>query len=250
MTAFGDHLFGLRKQKGWTQRQLAARLGVSDKAVSKWETGEAYPDITLLRPLAALFGVSADSLLRGGVDAPPADFPRESTPLPRSLSRSEWRKYSRKHATPKWNCMLKAMRVCAVVLMTLAAVCVVGIFNEEYVSIVVTAATAAWMIGGGILIVAQLHTDYGFLPFGERWTKLLLRHKLMTVFAYELFLLALWTFYGATFYAAEEIVLVICVAIAGVVWALAALTLFVSDLVLWCRDRDEFCANTPKENIE
>ncbi|MDE6639304.1 MAG: helix-turn-helix domain-containing protein [Acetatifactor sp.] len=53
----------LRKKKGMTQEQLAAALGVSAPAVSKWETDSSYPDITLLCPLARVLGTDVDSLL-------------------------------------------------------------------------------------------------------------------------------------------------------------------------------------------
>ena len=55
----------LREAKGLTQAMLAERLNVGDKAVSKWETGRGYPDITLLDPLAAVLGVSVPELLSG-----------------------------------------------------------------------------------------------------------------------------------------------------------------------------------------
>jgi transcriptional regulator with XRE-family HTH domain len=53
----------LRKQKGATQEELAQHLGVSYQAVSKWETGAAYPDITLLPAIAQYFGESVDTIL-------------------------------------------------------------------------------------------------------------------------------------------------------------------------------------------
>lgn len=55
----------LREKQGLTQEELAARLCVTDKAVSKWETGKGYPDITLLEPLAGALGVSVMELLSG-----------------------------------------------------------------------------------------------------------------------------------------------------------------------------------------
>lgn len=54
-----------REAKRLTQAELACTLGVSDKAVSKWETGRSYPDITLIEPLAKALGVSAIELLSG-----------------------------------------------------------------------------------------------------------------------------------------------------------------------------------------
>lgn len=55
----------LRQKSSMTQAQLAERLGVSDKTVSKWETGKGYPDITLLEPIAEAFQVSVAELLSG-----------------------------------------------------------------------------------------------------------------------------------------------------------------------------------------
>ncbi len=55
----------LREEKGLTQKQLAAMLCVSDKTVSKWETGRGLPDISILMELAAALGVSVPELLTG-----------------------------------------------------------------------------------------------------------------------------------------------------------------------------------------
>ena len=55
----------LREKKGLTQAELAERLYVSDKTVSKWENGKGYPDITLLEAIAGAFGISVTELLAG-----------------------------------------------------------------------------------------------------------------------------------------------------------------------------------------
>ncbi|MBQ3276281.1 MAG: helix-turn-helix domain-containing protein [Oscillospiraceae bacterium] len=55
----------LREERKLSQSRLAEILGVSDKAVSKWETGRGYPDITLIEPLADALGISVIELLRG-----------------------------------------------------------------------------------------------------------------------------------------------------------------------------------------
>lgn len=59
----GKNIQNKRKNMGLTQEQLAAALGVSIAAVSKWETGGAYPDITLIAPIARKLGVTVDELL-------------------------------------------------------------------------------------------------------------------------------------------------------------------------------------------
>ncbi len=55
----------LREKKGLTQQQLAEKLAVSDKAISRWETGRGYPDISLIEPLAGALGVSIIELFSG-----------------------------------------------------------------------------------------------------------------------------------------------------------------------------------------
>ena len=55
----------LREERKITQSQLAVKLNVSDKAISKWETGRGYPDITLINPLATALGISVIELLSG-----------------------------------------------------------------------------------------------------------------------------------------------------------------------------------------
>ena len=60
---FGNYLYELRKKAGLSQTELAWELGVSNKAVSKWETGKAKPSTERLRKLAGLYGISVDVLL-------------------------------------------------------------------------------------------------------------------------------------------------------------------------------------------
>ena len=62
MTTIGQNIRKLRKERGMTQEELAARLNISAQAVSKWEMETCSPDISLIVPLSALFGVSADVL--------------------------------------------------------------------------------------------------------------------------------------------------------------------------------------------
>ena len=61
----GSFLSALRRAQGLTQQEVADRLAVSNKAVSRWERDEAMPDILLLPAIADLFGVTVDELLRG-----------------------------------------------------------------------------------------------------------------------------------------------------------------------------------------
>ncbi|MBQ7398234.1 MAG: helix-turn-helix transcriptional regulator [Clostridia bacterium] len=58
----GHNIKRLRRARGLTQRQMAEHLRISTQAVSKWERGLTYPDVTLLLPIAELFCVTLDEL--------------------------------------------------------------------------------------------------------------------------------------------------------------------------------------------
>ncbi|WP_346671252.1 helix-turn-helix domain-containing protein [Faecalicoccus acidiformans] len=62
---FGQFLSEIRKEKSMTQKELADKLFVSDKTVSKWERGNSLPNVTLLVPIADVFGITVTELLKG-----------------------------------------------------------------------------------------------------------------------------------------------------------------------------------------
>ena len=63
----GEKLMELRKKQGWSQEELAERLGVSRQAVSKWESGQTLPDMDKVLLLSEVFGVTTDYLLKEDV---------------------------------------------------------------------------------------------------------------------------------------------------------------------------------------
>ena len=65
MEKVGNFIRKKRKDKNLTQKELAKELGVSDKAISKWERGICCPDISLLKELSSILGVSVNELLSG-----------------------------------------------------------------------------------------------------------------------------------------------------------------------------------------
>ena len=69
----GALLLRLRTERGLTQRQLAERLHISDKTVSKWERGAGLPDIAMLQALSGVFRVEVEQLLAGELQANKAD---------------------------------------------------------------------------------------------------------------------------------------------------------------------------------
>ncbi len=66
-----EKIADLRKKEGWSQEELAERLGVSRQSVSKWEGGASIPDIDRILAMSGLFGVSTDYLLRDEIEQQP-----------------------------------------------------------------------------------------------------------------------------------------------------------------------------------
>lgn len=63
----GSLIFQLRKEKGMTQKQLADRMNISDKTISKWERGQGCPDISLLPELAEILDINISDILSGEI---------------------------------------------------------------------------------------------------------------------------------------------------------------------------------------
>ncbi len=87
--AFAAFVTQQRKEKGWTQKDLADRLFISDKAVSKWERGLSLPDISLLIPLADCLGVGVAELLEGKRTENPAEAENVEILVKKALSLAE-----------------------------------------------------------------------------------------------------------------------------------------------------------------
>lgn len=61
----GSFIAALRKEQNMTQRILAEKLGITDRAISKWENGRGLPDVSLMKPLCEILGISVTELLNG-----------------------------------------------------------------------------------------------------------------------------------------------------------------------------------------
>ena len=102
----GGFIAALRKANGMTQKDLAEKLNVSDKSVSRWERDDGAPDLSLIPVIAEVFGVTCDELLRGERKSPeqqtetPENIPTARVHLPvRIVDRkgSRDRRYLGKH---------------------------------------------------------------------------------------------------------------------------------------------------------
>ena len=121
---FGGFLVQLRRENNLTQKELAERLFVSDKAVSKWERGLSLPDVGLLLPMADCLGVTVTELLRGERTAE-AQLPVEEVEalVKSTLHLTEEERQAQKTRHRKWRlayllCALVGAAECAVLLAT------------------------------------------------------------------------------------------------------------------------------------
>lgn len=101
---FGKNLSRLRRREGMTQEALGEKIGVTNKTVSRWETGKNLPDIEMLQILGAALHVSADELISGDVQEPrqlpPTDTGkrRERDPFSHDEKYAYWkRKWFQEH---------------------------------------------------------------------------------------------------------------------------------------------------------
>ncbi len=81
---FGNIIVSLRKEKGMTQLELAEKMGVTDKAVSKWERDLSFPDVSSIPKLAEIFEVTVDDLMQVKTktkETPPDNKINEIIPL-------------------------------------------------------------------------------------------------------------------------------------------------------------------------
>ncbi len=75
--AIGEFILLSRKAKGFTQKELAERINVSDKTISKWENGNSLPDTTMLASLCQALDISVNELL-SGQKLPPTDYSKKA----------------------------------------------------------------------------------------------------------------------------------------------------------------------------
>jgi len=64
----GEKIIRLRKQREWSQEELASQLGISRQSVSKWESGASIPDLDKIIKMSSLFGVTTDYLLKEEIE--------------------------------------------------------------------------------------------------------------------------------------------------------------------------------------
>ena len=122
LSKMADFISSLRKEKQLTQKDLAEQLGVTDKAVSKWERGLSCPDISLLAPLAYILGVSASELLNGE---------RAETPMPEMEAAVETTLQYADKSTQKVKTSNKLWRLIAIAAIIILVNVLILIFSQK-----------------------------------------------------------------------------------------------------------------------
>lgn len=134
----------LRKEQNMTQKELAMQLGITDKAVSKWERGLSCPDISLLIPLAKILGVTTSELLNGErAEEPPQEHVENVV--------EEALEYSGKSRKIRFEKLRKnIMTILSASFLLAAGICVICDFcitgNVSWSLIVMEALAFAWLL--------------------------------------------------------------------------------------------------------
>lgn len=167
MEKTGAYLASLRKGRDMTQQQVADILGVSNKTVSKWESGAGLPDIGALPALAALYGVTADDILAG-----------ETRPRTCGDTPSEVGLYLERRSDQRF-------RICCA--LAVLAVMAGWLFSGVWSYLTLTAAVLAVWIGwgrspGGDALRRRLLM---LVPLGAAWVYVLARDVLPWSWVYD-----------------------------------------------------------------
>lgn len=146
--SMGQFLSALRRASGMTQQEVADRLGVSNKAVSRWERDECAPDLSLIPPLAELFGVSCDELLRGQrcQQAAPEGEPRHDTRAEKQLRQLINRTLS----------TFRTLNWISLALSAVGLVCALGISYAFFRPVIGVAVELLFLIAAVLLVALGL----------------------------------------------------------------------------------------------
>lgn len=164
---FADKLVNERKKNGWSQEELAERLGVSRQAVSKWEGAQAVPDIQKIIAMADLFGVTTDYLLKDELE--PRDYasireiPTDTgLELTRKVTLSEANEYLK---LEKDNSGKVALGVSLCILSPVLLISLLGLAECGRIGISPEAANG---LGVGILLLMVAFAVFLFIRCGIR----------------------------------------------------------------------------------
>lgn len=146
----GKFISQMRKEKGLTQKQLGEELLISDKTVSKWETGKGLPEVSLMLPLCEKLGINVNELLTGE-RIPDEDYKKKAEENIMNIMREKEESIRK---------IIISVSTCAIALLAgFTIILTAGSFDMEAWQRAVLIAIALVVMAGGIAIGA--YTDMG-----------------------------------------------------------------------------------------
>lgn len=148
----GQFIRSLRKEKSLTQREVAEKLNISEKTVSKWETGHGLPEVALMMPLCELLAINVNELLSG-----------ERLDEKRYLKKAEENIMSlvQEKAEAKKKIILEVIIIVSVLLASITLCLVAGLLEMEIYLRIILIVIAVVVIAGGIIVACVLDRDAG-----------------------------------------------------------------------------------------
>lgn len=148
----GQFIAQIRKEKGMTQTQLADKLFISNKTISKWETGKGMPEVSIMLPLCEELGINVNELLTG-----------EKIPERNYIEKAEENMMNLVHEAQesKKKIILSAMTAGLTLLSAVPLILVSGIFEMPVWTRAILIAIAVIVIAGGISIACILDREAG-----------------------------------------------------------------------------------------
>lgn len=158
-----DKIIEERKRNGWSQEELAEKLGVSRQSVSKWEGAQSVPDLQRILEMSRIFGVSTDYLLKDGEETPaPAEGDAESAEPLRRVSLEEANRFLRvKNETAP--CVALAAFLCII-----SPVCLIFLGAAAEYGVLPLTETAAVGVGMIILLLLAAAAVAMFISVSQR----------------------------------------------------------------------------------
>lgn len=141
-----------RKRKGYTQRQLADRLGISDKTISKWERGNGFPEVSLLMPLCEELKITVNELLTGE-RVPEIDYQKKAEENMVNLVKEA--------QESKKKIILSASIAGLTIIAAMPLIIISGVLQMEYWARVLLIVLGVIVIVGGIMIACILDREAG-----------------------------------------------------------------------------------------
>ncbi len=202
--SIGQFIAVMRKANGLTQQEVADRLHVSNKTVSRWERDESAPDLSLVPALAELLGVTCDELLRGERIIGSADTKKKSEKTGKQLNALI------NHELYKFEVMVLIAITLAVFGLILIGICAAGVLRYEWIFLALFLEFAPLVISATAVFRAKMlrknellkQADAGLIRkfFGQVETGFLISFYLTAAVLWEIFLLLCQMGISAFFY--------------------------------------------------